>query len=75
MNGQCPQCEGEGVWIGQLGWMNQFRCRSCGWDFSERVEDDDDGDDVVDDDDDDNDDVQWDGQPDEAQENLIRRIR
>jgi len=62
MNGQCPQCEGDGVLIGQLGWMNQYRCRQCGWDFSEIA--------VADDDDDSDDegDVEWDGQPDEAQE-------
>lgn len=31
----CPQCGGEGHFIGALGHTAHFRCRQCGWDFSE----------------------------------------
>ena len=31
----CPMCSGPGVLLGSLGRLNHFRCRNCGWDFSE----------------------------------------
>ena len=30
----CPQCEGPGVLLGQLGQLIHLRCRNCGWTFS-----------------------------------------
>jgi rubredoxin len=29
----CPQCEGHGAFIGDLGTLAWFRCRACGWEF------------------------------------------
>ena len=34
----CPQCGGPGEYIGTLGTRDQFRCRDCGWIFSEPAE-------------------------------------
>lgn len=31
----CPQCGGDGVLLGTLGKRKHYRCRQCGWDFSE----------------------------------------
>ena len=40
----CEQCGTEQAWeealIGPLGNRVHFRCRQCGWDWSEEVEDD-----------------------------------
>lgn len=30
----CPECEGDGVWLGQLGDRAHYRCRACGWTYS-----------------------------------------
>lgn len=30
----CPQCGGQGVALGTLGYVLHLRCRECGWDFS-----------------------------------------
>jgi hypothetical protein len=30
----CPLCEGEVYLLGTLGSVKQFRCRACGWTFS-----------------------------------------
>lgn len=30
---RCPECGGEGVSMGFLGFLQWFRCRACGWDF------------------------------------------
>jgi len=30
----CPVCDGEGEYIGALGWNGYFRCIQCGADFS-----------------------------------------
>jgi uncharacterized protein (DUF983 family) len=29
----CPMCGGAGVFQGQLGRREQYRCRDCGWDY------------------------------------------
>lgn len=34
----CPVCEGEGVVLGTLGRRIHYRCRHCGIDFSEEVD-------------------------------------
>lgn len=31
---QCPQCDGPGFFLGQLGTLEWWRCRNCGIDFS-----------------------------------------
>lgn len=31
----CPQCGGPGTLLGQLGRQTHYRCRNCGWDYSE----------------------------------------
>jgi len=31
----CPKCGGPGVVLGKLGKVTHYRCRNCGWDFSE----------------------------------------
>jgi tRNA(Ile2) C34 agmatinyltransferase TiaS len=33
----CPQCDGDGTFLGTLGNNDQFRCRHCGWDYSRPV--------------------------------------
>lgn len=30
----CPQCGGQGNFLGTLGTRDHFRCRQCGWEFS-----------------------------------------
>lgn len=57
----CPQCNGSPMFLGRLGASDAFRCRDCGWDWSEPAESDED---EVEDEDE----PEWDGQPDEAQE-------
>jgi hypothetical protein len=37
-NPVCCQCGGPGVPLGQLGSLFHFRCRNCGFQFSEAVE-------------------------------------
>lgn len=37
-NPECPECYGPGVPLGQLGRLMHFRCRNCGMQFSEVVE-------------------------------------
>jgi tRNA(Ile2) C34 agmatinyltransferase TiaS len=32
----CPLCGGRGTFLGSLGRTEHFRCRDCGWDFSEQ---------------------------------------
>ena len=31
---ECPQCAGESRLLGQLGRIEHFRCKQCGWEFS-----------------------------------------
>jgi predicted nucleic acid-binding Zn ribbon protein len=31
---ECPCCMGQGHLLGQLGRMYHYRCRDCGWQFS-----------------------------------------
>jgi tRNA(Ile2) C34 agmatinyltransferase TiaS len=31
----CPMCNGPGVVIGSWGRLTYFRCRNCGWDFTQ----------------------------------------
>jgi ribosomal protein L37AE/L43A len=31
----CPVCEGEATYLGALGNRIWFRCRNCGWDWTE----------------------------------------
>lgn len=31
----CPMCPGHGMFLGNLGSSAKFRCRDCGWDWSE----------------------------------------
>lgn len=40
----CPMCWGAPVFIGMLGSNACYRCRDCGWDWSETVELEDDND-------------------------------
>lgn len=40
----CPQCNGIPMFLGMLGSSACFRCRACGWDWSEHVEPEDDND-------------------------------
>lgn len=71
----CPQCVlGEGTFLGTLGHSSLFRCRDCGWDWSEGA---DENEDDCDDDgrfatdaeaDEEAVSGEWDGQPDEMQE-------
>jgi len=35
---ECPQCEGPGMLLGRLGGRTHYRCRNCGWDFSQTGE-------------------------------------
>lgn len=37
-NPECPQCGGPGVPLGSLGSLLHFRCRNCGWNFSQPQE-------------------------------------
>lgn len=39
---ECPQCGGEGYFLGVLGDLLHFRCRDCGSDWSESLVPDDD---------------------------------
>lgn len=32
---QCPMCGGEGMSMGRMGRKTWYRCRQCGWQFSE----------------------------------------
>lgn len=32
----CPQCDGDGEELGTLGNVAHYRCRHCGWTFSQR---------------------------------------
>lgn len=36
---ECPVCSGPGLLLGELGSRVHYRCRNCGMDFSEHVED------------------------------------
>lgn len=37
----CPVCDSDAVaLLGVLGRVYWYRCRRCGWDFSQRLEDD-----------------------------------
>ena len=31
----CPMCNGPGIVLGSLGRLTHFRCRNCGWDFTQ----------------------------------------
>jgi tRNA(Ile2) C34 agmatinyltransferase TiaS len=31
----CPQCFGEGHYLGSLGALAHYRCRYCGWTYAE----------------------------------------
>ena len=31
---RCPQCDGEGAFLGLMGILEWWRCRHCGIDFS-----------------------------------------
>lgn len=37
----CPLCPGYGVSLGTLGTLEHFRCRDCGWTYSEAAQSDD----------------------------------
>jgi len=40
---ECPECLGEGVWLGRLGYRGWVRCRDCGavyWVEDDGVEED-----------------------------------
>lgn len=69
---ECPQCSGQPMFLGTLGSFDAYRCRQCGWDWSEpTLVDDDDCDDdgrFSTDAEADEDAIEPDGQPDEAQE-------
>jgi rubredoxin len=39
MNETCPICNGPGEFMGLLGEAYYFRCRDCGWQFSEELDD------------------------------------
>jgi len=32
----CPMCNGPAIVLGSLGRLTHFRCRNCGWIFSQR---------------------------------------
>lgn len=34
----CPMCDGHGIFMGTLGSLDHYRCRDCGWDWSEQTE-------------------------------------
>ncbi len=38
MEPECPMCSGQGVLLGGLGQLVHYRCRQCGWVFSQPVE-------------------------------------
>ena len=31
----CPVCDGEGIYMGQLGSLRWYRCRRCGMEFND----------------------------------------
>jgi len=33
----CPYCGGHGIFLGQLGRLNHYRCRDCGATFHEEL--------------------------------------
>jgi rubredoxin len=37
MECNCPVCGGQALPLGTLGFLEHFRCRACGWEWSEDV--------------------------------------